>query len=90
MYQRYVKQLGRRFLYLFSGQKRPSVAQHSVGAGENISAGADWELYSKEEGNRVLESLLDVDEMKKKYSEMKKAESIPYSQRFGRHNQPSI
>lgn len=47
MYTRYVKQLGRRFLYLFSGQKRPSVAKHSVGAGENICASAEFERIKK-------------------------------------------
>jgi hypothetical protein len=36
MYKRYVKQLSRRFCNFFTGQKRPSVAKHSNGAGENI------------------------------------------------------
>ena len=44
MYKRYVKQLSRRFCNFFTGQKRPCVAKHSVGAGENICvlAEGDW------------------------------------------------
>ena len=48
MYKRYVKQLSRRFCNFFTGQKRPCVAKHSVGAGENICAGKNWSPSVKE------------------------------------------
>jgi hypothetical protein len=53
MYTRYVKQLGWRFLYLFSGQKRPRVAKHSIGAGENIYSPGPKEAAEIAEFERI-------------------------------------
>ena len=44
MYTRYVKQLSRRFCNFFTGQKRPSVAKHSIGAEENIYSSGPKEV----------------------------------------------
>ena len=45
MYKRYVKQLSRRFCNFFTGQKRPSAAKHSNGAGENILCGRKFSEF---------------------------------------------
>lgn len=60
MYKRYVKQLGRRFCKFFTGQKRPSAAKHSEGAGENICAMDEDEFYGSRRYQLMLEWIIVI------------------------------